>query len=88
MHNISEHNTEQEWEGDYSKYRGIDFLVLRNTIGIHDFLEWPSKLISFNKCWPDVLLSIELMYQLDMWSFNMTLASNIINCLLKLWSKL
>jgi len=42
---ITEHHTEKEWESDDTKISWIDFLIPRNAIGVHDFLEWHCELI-------------------------------------------
>lgn len=39
MHDISKHNSEEEWEHDDCENSGIDFLISRNSVGIHDLLE-------------------------------------------------
>ena len=45
MTNITEHDSEQEREGDDSEQTRIDFLVRRDTVGIHDGLETLRELV-------------------------------------------
>jgi len=45
MADITEHHTEEEWESDDTKVCWVDFLIPRNAIGVHDFLEWHCELI-------------------------------------------
>jgi hypothetical protein len=51
MEDITKHNTEEEGEGNDSKDGRIDFLILRNTIGIDYFLERPCEGISLYVSW-------------------------------------
>ena len=45
MTNITEHDSEQEREGDDSEQTRIDFLIRRDTVGIHDGLEALGELV-------------------------------------------
>ena len=49
MADISKHDSKEKWEGYTSKYSWIDFFVVWNAISIHDFLEWPSKIVRANQ---------------------------------------
>jgi hypothetical protein len=42
---ISKHDTEQEGEGNYTKDWRVYFFVVGYTVGIDNFLEYPSELI-------------------------------------------
>jgi hypothetical protein len=43
---ITEHDTEQEREGDTSEDSGVDFFVHGDTISVDDLLEGPCELVS------------------------------------------
>lgn len=45
MPNITEHDGEQEREGDHSEETGVDFLIGGDTVAVHDGLETFGKLI-------------------------------------------
>lgn len=45
MPNVSEHNTEEEREGDARKESRVNLLVARDTVGVNDFLESPSEIV-------------------------------------------
>ena len=51
MHDITEHNTEKEWDSDASEYTWICLLIIWNTISIHNLLENETKLILTEICW-------------------------------------
>jgi hypothetical protein len=51
MAQVTEHHSEQQWEGNYSKDSWIDFFMHRDTIGVDNFLENNRKIISFNIGW-------------------------------------
>lgn len=38
MHDVTEHYTEQEWEGDAGKHSRIGFFVIGNAIGVNNLL--------------------------------------------------
>lgn len=46
MTDVTKHDCEEEWECDDRKESRIDFLILRDTITVHDGLESLSKLVS------------------------------------------
>lgn len=45
MSNITEHDGEEEREGDYCKQSRVDFLIRRDTITVHDSLETLRELV-------------------------------------------
>lgn len=45
MTDVTEHDCEKEWEGNDRKQPRVDFLVLGDTIAIHDRLEGFCKLV-------------------------------------------
>ena len=51
MANITEHNTKQEREGDNGKYSWIYFLMHRDAICVHNFLENKCKIVCFYIGW-------------------------------------
>jgi hypothetical protein len=51
MHNISKHDTKEEWEGHTCEYGWIDLLVGWNTIGINNLLEDCCKFIGLEQSW-------------------------------------
>ena len=51
MAQVSEHHSEQQWEGNYCKDSWIDFFMHRDTIGVDNFFENNRKIISFNIGW-------------------------------------
>ena len=51
MANIAEHNTEQERESHDREDCGVDFLVHRYAICVHDLLEDVCEVISLNVSW-------------------------------------
>lgn len=51
MHDISEHDSEEEWESHNSKVGWIDFSVLWNTIGVNNLLEGRGEFIRSNQSW-------------------------------------
>lgn len=48
--NVTEHDREQEGEGDDSKETGVDLLVGGNTVTVHDGLEAICKLVRAVEC--------------------------------------
>ncbi len=51
MAQITEHDTKEEGECDDSEDCRIDFLVHRNTVGVHDLLEDPCEIICLDIGW-------------------------------------
>lgn len=51
MPNVTEHNSEQERESDDSKETGVDFLVGRDTIAVHDTLETSREFVRSVEGW-------------------------------------
>ena len=49
MEDVTEHDSKEEGEGDTREDGRVHLLVMRDTIGIYDFLERPDEVISFNK---------------------------------------
>lgn len=51
MHNISEHDSEEKWEGNASEYGWVYLFVARNTISINNLLEDCRELIGLEQGW-------------------------------------
>lgn len=51
MHDVAEHDSEEEGERDDVKDSGIDLLVSWNSVCIHDFLEGPQEIIRLKQGW-------------------------------------
>ncbi len=45
MSNITKHHCKQKWKRDDRKKTGVDFLVRRNAIAVHDRLETNRELV-------------------------------------------
>lgn len=46
MTHISEHDTEEEGEGDTGENSRVNFFIRGNTIGVHNFLESPCEIVA------------------------------------------
>ena len=51
MHDISEHDSEEEWEGNACEYSRVHLLVTWDTISVNNLLEDTRKLIGLEKSW-------------------------------------
>ena len=51
MHDITEHDTEEEWERDACKQCWVCLFVSWNTISIYDQLERTCELVNLEICW-------------------------------------
>lgn len=70
MEHISEHYSEQEGERDYCEYWGIDFLVLRDSVSVHYFLERPGESIGFDEGGYLVFILVEFINLWNLWTMN------------------
>jgi len=51
MHDISEHYTEKEWEGDNCEYGWIDLFVCGCSISVNNLLEDPHEFTALISSW-------------------------------------
>lgn len=51
MTDVTEHDSEEEWEDGNSEKSWINFLVSRDTVSVDDLLEWCSELVHLEVCW-------------------------------------
>lgn len=51
MTHITEHHTEEEWEGNDGDEGWVSFQVCGDTVGIDDALEDKGKFVNFKVCW-------------------------------------
>ena len=51
MHDVAEHDTEEEWEGDDCRDSWVELLVVWGTVGINHILEGPDEVVCLKRCW-------------------------------------
>lgn len=51
MHDIAEHYSEEEWEGNTCKYCRVHLLVTWDTISVNNLLENTRELIGLKEGW-------------------------------------
>ena len=71
MNYITKHDSKFEWESDNSEQGRVDFLIVRHTIGVYNFLETPGELVKFEVSRSHQGLKLAL-YQLDLWGINLS----------------
>lgn len=81
MHNITKHDSEKEGECNNGEQCWVNFLVLRNTISIDDFLEWPGYFICFYKGWSNEGLLIEVFQEMNLGTIDVSFLSDLIDFL-------
>ena len=58
MHDVSEHDTEEEGEGNDGWHGWVEFFVVGGTISVHDLLENIYEVILLETCWLDQIYAI------------------------------
>ena len=88
MHDISKHNSEEEWESHRGEDSWVDFLILRDTVSVNDHLEGHGKLVSLNQSWSDKNAIIKFLNEIDVRTVYLSLFFYLQDLIVKLSSKI
>ena len=66
MANISEHDSEEKWEGDHVEDGWVGLLVVGNSVSAHDLVERCRKLVHLEVGWRLEPVPLILAYLLDL----------------------
>ena len=77
MHDITEHDTEEEWEGNNCWNSWVELLVVWSTVGINHVLECPYEIVGLERCWFYQLHSFRVQF-FEVESFEVFLGSKFV----------
>lgn len=60
MHDITEHDSVQEWERDDGRHSWIEFLVVRCTIRVYNQLEYLHEVVRLKRSWSSDVHSFDV----------------------------
>ena len=84
MHDITEHDTEEEWERDACKQCWVCLFVSWNTISIYDQLERTCELVNLEICWLRQSNVICTSLKVQIWWFQIPIIIFLVNQLIEL----
>ena len=83
MTDVTEHDSEQEWEGDHAKHTWVDFFVGWNAISVSDLLERSTEARGSEVCgW----CGIEIITLSYLWDVDSTLCDEVLDQFFQVWT--
>jgi hypothetical protein len=83
MHDIAEHDSEEEGESHASEDCWVDLTIVRNAISVDDLLERPCEFVRLDEGWSHQLLVFYVLNQVDLRAVDVSLSDDVLHLLVK-----